>query len=260
MCDQLKEKMEENRAVYDQPVIDYGNLFLFPAEVLVLEQFREQWADFAVLDLGVGAGRTAWVFSQNAKRYDAIDYAPGRIEHCHDVFPAAVHRTFSVGDARDLSRYGDESFDFILFSYNGIDYIDPEGRERAFQEIKRVLKPGGWFFFSTHSLDAFPFRPPVPRRLSGILKPLGLLWRALISARLRWLNRKVNVREARERGWDCLVDFADTVTTYYIDPRLQRKRLEDLGFVLEKTWDSRGQEYDFEINHDEWMLHYLVRK
>ena len=63
MCSDLKKRMEGNLATYDEVITDFENLYLFPAEVLVLERFREQWREFEVLDIGVGVGRTAWVFS-----------------------------------------------------------------------------------------------------------------------------------------------------------------------------------------------------
>jgi ubiquinone/menaquinone biosynthesis C-methylase UbiE len=47
---------------------------------------------------------------------------------------------FRVGDARDLSQFEDESFDFVLFSYNGIDVISHPDRLRTSREIYRVLK------------------------------------------------------------------------------------------------------------------------
>lgn len=256
----LEERMQRNQAVYDEPVRDFHNLFLFPAEVLVLDRFREELGDFSVLDLGVGAGRTAWTFGTMAGRYEAIDYAPGRIAHCEELFPPSPHRRFSVGDARDLSRYHDGEFDFVLFSYNGLDYIDPAGREMALAEMRRVLKPGGWLFFSTHSLDAFPFRPPMPKRLRGALAPLGQIYRLAIAAKMRWLNRHVDPDKAKREGIACLIDYATTVTTCYVDPRRQCETLESLGFEIEDMWDTRGRPYSGEEAPDEWMIHYLARK
>lgn len=260
MCTTAKQRMEKNRDYYNLPTDDFGNLFLFPAEALVLERFRSDWAKLDVLDLGVGVGRTAWIYSQLSKSYYAIDYAEERIDHCNRLFPEADHRTFSAGDARDLSRFEDASLDFVMFSYNGIDYIDEEGREKAFAEIHRVLKPGGWFFFSSHSLDVYPFRQKLPRRLGGILSPLGHLYKALVEARLRWRNRAVSVEEAREAGHACLVDFAAEMLTYYIDPGLQRDRLVKMGFEIDSVWDTKGRPFDFKNHPEEWMIQYLVRK
>ncbi len=260
MCSDLKKRMDGNLETYDEVITDFENLYLFPAEVIVLDRFRDQWSRFDVLDIGVGVGRTAWVFSQNTSSYEAIDYAPKRIEQCHRLFADAPDRRFSVGDARDLSEYADESFDFILFSYNGIDYIDPEGREAAMAEIKRVLKPGGWFFFSTHSLDVFPFNPPVADKLRGVFSPLGHLLRIRKRLKLKWRNRKVDVREAKERGWACLVDYADSMTTYYIDPARQLELLEAMGYRVDATWDTKGRPLGQGVPDQEWMIHYLVEK
>lgn len=260
MCSELKKRMDGNLEVYDEVITDFQNLYLFPAEVVVLDRFRDQWGQFDVLDLGVGVGRTAWVFSQNTQSYEAIDYAPKRIDQCHRLFAEAPDRRFSVGDARDLSRYADETFDFVLFSYNGIDYIDPEGREAAMAEIKRVLKPGGWFFFSSHSLDVFPFDPPVAERLRGMLRPLGHLLRIRKRLKLKWRNRKVDVKEAKKRGWACLVDYADSMMTYYIDPSLQLKQLEAMGYRVDATWDTQGRPVGCGKASEEWMIHYLARK
>ena len=260
MCGDLKKRMDENLEIYDEVITDFVNLYLFPAEVIVLDRFRERWSQFDVLDIGVGVGRTAWVFSQNTKSYEAIDYAPKRIEQCKRLFSEASDRRFAVGDARELSGYEDESFDFILFSYNGLDYIDPDGREAAMAEIKRVLKPGGWFFFSSHSLDIFPFNPPVAERLRGMLSPLGHLLRIRKRLKLKWRNRRVDVKEAKERGWACLVDYADSMTTYYIDPARQLEQLEALGYRIDSTWDTKGRPLGKGKASEEWMIHYLVQK
>jgi len=59
------------------------------------------------------------------------------------------HLDIRLGDATDL-EFDAETFDYALFSYGGIDAIRPEKRrERAFEEIKRVLKPNGIFRIAT---------------------------------------------------------------------------------------------------------------
>ncbi len=60
------------------------------------------------------------------------------------------------GDARDLSPL-EGQFDFILFSFNGIDAVSPEDRLRVLDQVRAKLKPGGLFQFSAHSLGALPF-------------------------------------------------------------------------------------------------------
>jgi SAM-dependent methyltransferase len=77
-----------------------------------------------------------------------------------------------LGDARDLSRIGDNSVALVAFSYAGIDAVDREGRRRILAEASRVLRPNGIFWFSTLHLNGpapreRPWRPLWPRRDSN---------------------------------------------------------------------------------------------
>lgn len=253
-------EMKANKDAFEGLVDDYERLFLYPAEAQVLDRFRDQWEGFSVLDLGVGAGRTAWIFSQQTPEYVGIDYAEEMIERCHIRLPKADHRSFAMGDARDLSRFADGHFDFVIFSNNGLDYINHEDRKKALKEIHRVLGPKGWFFFSTHSLDAFPFRQAHPGKLRGILSPVGFAFRKVIELRMKFLNRATNTTEVKERGWAYLNDFFHEVLTYYIDPKLQVETLEEMGFHFDSAWDREGRKFDFEPSSEDWMIQFLFQK
>ncbi len=49
----------------------------------------------------------------------------------------------------------------MSFSFNGIDSVDHEGRGRVLDEVRRVLRPGGTFLFSTLLVEgpAYAMRP-----------------------------------------------------------------------------------------------------
>jgi SAM-dependent methyltransferase len=103
----------------------------------------------SILDLGVGGGRTTPYLSEIASHYVGIDYAEEMIRVCRTKFP---NLQFDVTDASDLSGFADASFDAVIFSFNGIDYLAPdEKREVCLRECYRVLKKGGIFIFSTHN-------------------------------------------------------------------------------------------------------------
>lgn len=98
-----------------------------------------------VLDVGIGAGRTAWMVSLLTPHYIAIDYATAMVESARRNCPWADIR---IGDARSL-EFDDESFDFVLFSNAGIDSLNHEDRASALAEFSRVLSPGGVLIYST---------------------------------------------------------------------------------------------------------------
>jgi SAM-dependent methyltransferase len=62
------------------------------------------------------------------------------------------------GDATNLQQIATASFDAAVFSLNGIDSIRTDSdRSRCFQEIARVLRPGGYFIFSSHNARSIGF-------------------------------------------------------------------------------------------------------
>ena len=74
----------------------------------------------AVLDLGVGAGRTTPKLSELADSYVGLDYSPAMIDVCRRKYP---QQAFVVADAADLSQFESSSFDVVVFSFNGIDCL-----------------------------------------------------------------------------------------------------------------------------------------
>jgi SAM-dependent methyltransferase len=103
----------------------------------------------AILDMGVGGGRTTQYLSQIAGRYVGADYSEAMVDTCRKRFP---DQEFRQCDARDMAEFADGEFDAVVFSANGIDYIAAdEGRARCLAEVVRVLKRGGVFIFSSHN-------------------------------------------------------------------------------------------------------------
>lgn len=99
-----------------------------------------------ILDLGVGAGRTISMLTALSSDYVGIDFSAEMIELAREQYPGIDLRP---GDARDLSAFPDNHFQLVMFSHNGIDCIDHEGRQQVFKEALRVLRPGGYFFYAT---------------------------------------------------------------------------------------------------------------
>src|SRR5665811_2163389 len=104
--------------------------YLDKAETQIIEELRDILPKLNMLDMGVGGGRTTGYFLPMVNSYIGADYAPNMIAECKKK------KIFEVLDVRNMDKFSDNMFDFVLFSYNGIDSFGPEDRETALKEIK----------------------------------------------------------------------------------------------------------------------------
>lgn len=134
----------------------YSSLeYLTPCEQLVFNEYLS--AGMAILDLGVGGGRTTPYLSAIAGAYIGADYAVEMIAACRKKFP---NLQFELVDAADLSIFAGACFDAVVMAFNTIDNLIPdEARQRALQELRRVLKPNGILIFSSHNIRSIFARP-----------------------------------------------------------------------------------------------------
>lgn len=146
------DSASQTEAVYssEEAVERYGDAAeggLSVVEERVVDRFFDADAG-AVLDVGCGAGRTTCPLAAGGFDVIGIDVSEEMVDETNRRYPALDVR---VGDVRDLD-FDDDRFAHVLFSYCGIDMIQPEaGRFEALEEIGRVLEPGGTFAFSTHN-------------------------------------------------------------------------------------------------------------
>lgn len=102
-----------------------------------------------ILDLGCGTGRTTKaLYDLGFTNILGADYSLNMVKLAKEKYPAI---RFTQEDATSLS-FSDESFDVVLFLYQGIDCIESD-KERlaAYHEIFRILRPGGIFLHSAHN-------------------------------------------------------------------------------------------------------------
>ena len=203
-------------------------------EIAVLNELREKLRDMKMLDIGVGAGRTTGHFACLAKEYVGIDYSPLMITTAQKKFQNYPKKiSFLTMDARNMTFFPDGNFDFILFSWCGIDYVDHEDRLKILSEIRRVLKKGGFFFFSTHNLNYFKrgcsVKPP------GSLREIPWDFSFLLTNRL--LNKEVwmILRDSSKNPQHLIINEPEpphyTLKPYIITPVEQFKQLTASGFA-----------------------------
>lgn len=114
-----------------------------------------------LLDIGVGAGRTVPIMRSISNDYHAVDFLAPMVDICQRRFPEVM---IEQGDARNMTMFDDMSFDFAMFSFNGLDAVGDDDRALVLREVRRVLTPGGIFLFSTLNDDG-PSRNDRPWRM-----------------------------------------------------------------------------------------------
>jgi ubiquinone/menaquinone biosynthesis C-methylase UbiE len=229
-------------------------------EASILSRIRPSLAGMAMLDLGVGVGRTSVFFKDLVRTYVGLDYSKPMIEICNERF-SDPHVKFVVGDARELSIFESASFDFVQFSFNGLDLLNHEDRLRALGEMRRVCRPGGILCFSSHNLRAFHGTPGLAifNRLPG-WGPFSWIARFQRAAVSRVFNP--SLRDLARRQFavlnDGVLDYR--LQTYYVAPSEQLSQLRREG-LLEcdlHGLDGRVISPDFADSSTDAWIYYLA--
>lgn len=244
-------------AVLDYTVSDV----LTPAEAAALNQVLPQLKNKAILDLGVGAGRTVAALTSIADTYVGVDYVPEMVAHCRKRFPAVQ---FEQSDARAMPQFSDQSFDLIVFSCNGICMVDHAGRLAILSEVRRLLRPGGFFMFSTYNRNSkehnMVFRLPHFRFSANPVRLAVRCARFVGNTLIRAFNRlRYKRHEVHHADYSILNDQCHNYQTllYYIDIEGQKRQLQQAGFMgAVAIFDRFGMPASAEITED--MLLYLV--
>jgi ubiquinone/menaquinone biosynthesis C-methylase UbiE len=233
---------------------------LQPAESALLTDLVEWLPGRSMLDIGVGGGRTTVHFAPIVGEYLAIDFSEPLIRACEARFRSSPKELrFATMDVRDLTTLDDDSFDFVLFSYNGLDAVNHEERLQALVAISRVLKPGGYFFFSSHNVRSIAhlYRLNAEQRVNLYTKVRGLMEQIFI----RILNPPLPAMEAARRVIirDGPLEFR--VQQYYVTPAEQIAQLQDAGFSCTGMYglDGRSISLDEADRCDDAWIYYLAR-
>jgi ubiquinone/menaquinone biosynthesis C-methylase UbiE len=227
---------------------------LFPAEETLLDVYRDRVAGKQVLDLGCGGGRTSARLHAMAAHYVGLDHSARMIDACKQRYPGLA---FVRGDATELPIIANAGFDFVMFSYNGIDSMSHANRLKVLREVFRVLRPGGSFAFSSHSIDF--------RNIVVGLDPSASLSLASLRKNAKNLISYLQVRrhQVRTRDYAILSDprAGYRQVTYFISKSSQVAQLEAAGFedVAILSWDGRLVEADT-IDRDSMSFYYICRK
>ncbi len=200
-----------------------------------------------MLDIGVGGGRTTRHFGKMFSEYVGIDYSNAMVDLCNNEFKSYSNFSFEFKDVRSYN-FENQSFDFVLFSYNGIDYMNDVDRMKTLKNIKNALTPEGIFAFSSHNLNS----------IKALYQLNSLKSKDLISWVLFIISNKSRKNILRH-NWAIIKDgyLNFKLKTYYIKPLAQRKILLSLGFKQIKIIDKNGDvillDEEIKKNTDPWL-------
>jgi len=234
-------KWTDNLSTYKKPQtvqVHYRQADLQNPEAAILEILRDELDGMKMLDISVGAGRTTVHFANLVGQYVGIDYSENMIRACRQRFPHPNKPcSFEVCGVRDMHMFHN-IFDFVLFSFNGLDYISHQDRLTALVEIRRVSKPGAFFCFSTHNLQG------IDRlfNMEWTANPIALCKKIATQFFLRIFNK--NIGKFKTGPYATVVDGAlgFRLLTYYIRPQEQILQLQDLGFHDIRLFGLDGRE------------------
>ena len=146
------------RDSFGQAVTEYTKAIeeigLWESEKYVFNKYFTD-KDKSILDIGCGAGRTTFaLYELGHHNIIGLDLTPEMIDSARDLNKKrGTDIEFITGDATDLN-FADNSFDYALFSFNGLMQIPKRAnRIQALKKIRRVIKPGGIFIFTTHDRE-----------------------------------------------------------------------------------------------------------
>jgi ubiquinone/menaquinone biosynthesis C-methylase UbiE len=258
--------MEANKETYSsKKVIAYYKKYesLQKPEESIFNLLKNKLSSMKMLDIGIGAGRTTIHFAPHVKEYIGVDYVAGMVDACKhkfsNKFPLSM---FQIADARKLDQFIEHEFDFVLFSFNGIDYISPDERFLALQQINRVIKPEGYFCFSSHNIQSLEN----PAKFKLRLNLFALIKQIIVWQKVKKTNRQqfavIKTSEFISIN-DGVHDFG--LQTYYFRPIVQQKILHKAGFKnvrffsLETGLEIDNENISISTSTDRW-IYYLCQK
>ena len=239
-----------NKLVYEKKSVvnQYNSELITPPEIYLMKKY-DSYIRKKVLDIGIGAGRTTSFILPISAQYYGIDYSDNMVQFAQSRFPNAWIKQY---DARDLSCFENSTFDFVLFSFNGIDCVGHNDRLKIFSEIQRVLKTDGLFMFSSHNRD---FKGNIvsdqfagggkiiTKLLNNLTSPANLIRKAGIHLRCAINRKKLKIHELNCDEYAILNDGDQEFSTlyYYIDVKHQKIQLERFGLEMIEIVSCEGQ-------------------
>ena len=150
----IETELNTIREVYDTVAKEWTNAFANehdnkPKDIELLHRFAKEVGDKTpIWDFGCGPGNTTKYLSDLGVIISGLDLSEKIIEQAKTVYPEI---NFQRGNFLSLDFKSDSIAGIVAFY--AVVHFTKKQIKKAFQEIFRVLKPGGLFLFTYHVGD-----------------------------------------------------------------------------------------------------------
>lgn len=205
----------------------------------MMEKMLPDLAGKKILMLGCGTGEEEELLSAEGTKLVGVDLSGESIRLAKESYP---NHEFYEADMHDLSRFMDNEFDFV---YSSLVIHYSATPIKVFQEVARILKPGGQFLFSV----GHPLRwgSEVVTVNGYISRLTGYTVEEDKDANSQVL---VNVEDVKDRVFGTYNTFTaqtheftefgnETLYLYSGSPSTYYKWLKEAGFIIEDFVESQ---------------------
>ena len=149
----MREETEAIRDHYNaNPQKEWDRLKTrFPYEKYITTHMMDRYIlpENTILDIGGGPGHYTIHYAKQGHEVTLFDLSEENVRFAKKkARQYGVKITALQGNALDLSRFADDTFDIVFLMGPLYHLMNEENRIQAILEAKRVLKPGGYLFCS----------------------------------------------------------------------------------------------------------------